>query len=613
MKATVLALSISAVFATQTFASQTVDRAAANAATEALIADQMATIDASVQAALNAQYGDALPGEYAVIDDVTYEKQANGTWAVVGGASAAIIAGLFSTSTNSNGPNDAEIDFPNRSNPVEGTPEIPSIGTPTLPTMGTPNHPVAVDPANPEVKWGKVEVQDATYITKNGEIQFVVYEGIVFNASNYEPVGKVSSRPDGKIYKIETANGGELLVTNRIKDGAEFTVTKADGSSVNAIWTKSGGIKLAGDIGQGPEGEPMHPDYQLPEIELPILGTPEHPVAIDPANPNVKWGKVEVQDATYITKNGDIQFVVYDGIVFNASNYEPVGKVSSRPDGKIYKIETANGGELLITNRIKNGAEFTVTKADGSTVDMLWTKNGGIQIAGDIGQGPEWEPEHPDYQLPEIDLPIEGNPETPDVNDPVNPIQDDQANIDRELTWEVSENSIKFYLDGEPHAEFVKTDDNRIVGGVIGGGQVEIDLPQMPTLPGYDAGADVGAPTMDQGVHVTKVAGNMWEVRFVAEDGYVREGRVFTTSKGLVVQDMHGNDLNVLTATRVNNQIGINGQDGFVGSITANGDQTVTFYHHDSKQSKTVDIKTLMNDKAKLQRVKSAAQQRLNR
>ncbi|WP_333913053.1 hypothetical protein [Vibrio coralliirubri] len=102
MKASLLAISISSVLAVPVFASAPqVDVELANQQTLQLIDGQMNAIDTSVQYKLNEQYANATPGTTATVDDVTYEKQSNGTWAAVGAASAALVAGLLSSSSSS--------------------------------------------------------------------------------------------------------------------------------------------------------------------------------------------------------------------------------------------------------------------------------------------------------------------------------------------------------------------------------------------------------------------------------------------------------------------------------------------------------------------------------
>ena len=137
MKASLLAISISSVLAAPAFASAPqVDVELANQQTLQLIDGQMNAIDASVQYKLNEQYTNATPGTTATIDDVTYEKQSNGTWAAVGAASAALVAGLLNSSSSSQ-------DSQSPTLPIEAIPDN------EIPTSPTPSHPIAHTPTNP--------------------------------------------------------------------------------------------------------------------------------------------------------------------------------------------------------------------------------------------------------------------------------------------------------------------------------------------------------------------------------------------------------------------------------------------------------------------------------
>ena len=137
MKASLLAISISSVLAAPVFASTPqVDVELANQQTLQLIDGQMSAIDASVQYKLNEQYANATPGTTATVDDFTYEKQPNGTWAAVGAASAALVAGLLNSSSSSQ-------DSQSPTLPIEATPDN------ELPASPTPSHPIAHTPSNP--------------------------------------------------------------------------------------------------------------------------------------------------------------------------------------------------------------------------------------------------------------------------------------------------------------------------------------------------------------------------------------------------------------------------------------------------------------------------------
>ncbi|MFA0322264.1 hypothetical protein AB4561_20510, partial [Vibrio sp. 10N.222.55.A3] len=219
MKASLLAISISSVLAAPAFASAPqVDVELANQQTLQLIDGQMNAIDASVQYKLNEQYANATPGTTATIDDVTYEKQSNGTWAAVGAASAALVAGLLSTSSSSNSDND-----------VDYLPQHPDVDV-----DATPRWSPEFGEDRPEM-----EERDLTIKIINGEIH-------VIDENTSEWVGTVQ-RKDGEIIfrgngdfektlvKVEgdlEANGsaaivkgnGEWLATvERVDSGFEIT------------------------------------------------------------------------------------------------------------------------------------------------------------------------------------------------------------------------------------------------------------------------------------------------------------------------------------------------------------------------------------------------------
>ncbi|GAD80981.1 hypothetical protein VEZ01S_47_00010, partial [Vibrio ezurae NBRC 102218] len=110
MKASILAITISATLSATAFASTNqVDVQAANSATSQLIGQQMQDIDSSIQTQLNDKHANAQTGKIAIIDDVVYEKEPNGTWAAVGTASAAVVAGLLSGSSSTSDANDDPI------------------------------------------------------------------------------------------------------------------------------------------------------------------------------------------------------------------------------------------------------------------------------------------------------------------------------------------------------------------------------------------------------------------------------------------------------------------------------------------------------------------------
>ncbi|NOH78263.1 hypothetical protein F0231_00750 [Vibrio sp. RE86] len=396
MKKTLIALTVTATFSLTAFAAPVqVDRELANSYTDQLIETQMTQIDASVLAQLNAQSSDV-----AVIDDVVYEKQSDGTWAAVGAASAALVAGLLSTSSSSDNSVAPEL-------PIHGSPDHLPHEAPVNPieTEGLPSLPLPVDIDNPNVKWGMVEVQDTTYITKDGQLAFAVHGGVIFDVNSYEPVGQVHTRPDGKIYKIEL-NGAEVLVTNRIKNGAEMTVTRQDGSSFDVIWTQQGGIVIA--------GTPDRPVEGVPSLPLPI--DPENPIFEGEGTGNVKVF-VDMQDSGII--------------VFRDADGNQLGRVDRH--GDVY----VNGNKVGTAeyHGHKNN-QITISLDNGATINYKGfnEKNKSGQIVRANGDVYNWTPKH---GL----VPAGGEPANPVPSNPIHDTPD----------WEVDERtngSYEIYRDG---------------------------------------------------------------------------------------------------------------------------------------------------------------------
>ncbi|OEE31262.1 hypothetical protein A1QO_14165 [Vibrio genomosp. F10 str. ZF-129] len=122
MKKTILATSILSMISFGTFAQQ-VDVAKANQQTRIVIDTQMAEIDASVIAKLEAHNS-----SIAAVDGHLYEKDSQGGWAMVGATSAALFAGLVSgSSSNTSGSNNSDLpgNLPiiDATNPVVNAPD----------------------------------------------------------------------------------------------------------------------------------------------------------------------------------------------------------------------------------------------------------------------------------------------------------------------------------------------------------------------------------------------------------------------------------------------------------------------------------------------------------
>ncbi|GAD90375.1 hypothetical protein VHA01S_042_00010, partial [Vibrio halioticoli NBRC 102217] len=254
MKASILALTISATLSATAFASTTqVDVQAANSATSQLIGQQMQGIDASIQAQLDAKYADAKPGKMAIIDDVVYEKESTGTWAAVGTASAAVVAGLLSGSSSSSDTNDAPIPtLPVHAEPNNDLPEYGNDRPELDPTQPDNNLPEyggerpELDPTKPGYNGVEFDRVSDTVInvTKNGIPMGSLYttEGEWYYASvgGGEPIHITKDLVNGKppLEVDPTKPGYDGVEFDRVSDSV-INVTK-NGIPMGSLYTTEG-------------------------------------------------------------------------------------------------------------------------------------------------------------------------------------------------------------------------------------------------------------------------------------------------------------------------------------------------------------------------------------
>eukprot|EP01029_Cantina_marsupialis_P016524 TRINITY_DN3688_c0_g1_i3.p2 TRINITY_DN3688_c0_g1~~TRINITY_DN3688_c0_g1_i3.p2 ORF type:complete len:566 (+),score=63.58 TRINITY_DN3688_c0_g1_i3:10403-12100(+) len=247
MKASLLAISISSVLVAPAFATAPqVDVELANQQTLQLIDGQMKAVDASVQYKLNEQYANATPGTTATIDDVTYEKQSNGTWAAVSAASAALVAGLLNSSSSSQ-------DSQNPTLPIEATPDN------ELPMSPTPSHPIAHTPTNPIDK-GRPVVDKPTDNTN--PIMPIPGTDLVLDSTT----GLVTK--DGVVVASVERDG---LITATINIHGSDDVIKVwyDANGINVDWNNS-----TIDNGWGHVATPTNPiDKDRPVVDKPTDNT----------------------------------------------------------------------------------------------------------------------------------------------------------------------------------------------------------------------------------------------------------------------------------------------------------------------------------------------------
>ncbi|GEM80139.1 hypothetical protein [Vibrio superstes] len=383
MKASILALTISTALSTHAFASSTkVDIQAANAATHELIDQQMRDIDASVQAQLVTKYADAQPGDIAVIDDVVYEQQSNGTWAAVGTASAVLVAGLLSSSSSGGNSTEDLPDIPVNSNPIEAQPDN------DLPQLDSPVRPIEVSPSNPNSRVGITESPngDKTIFVDGEQIAYVSLErGDIRNNDN-EVIATFDKK--GNKLVLTGANDNTLQYNPNTKN------VRINGEVVGK-WSPEYGFVKGGDIGQGPEGQPMHPDFidgdfemTPPIAHLPVFDSPVNPIEVSPSSPNARVGITE-------SPNGD-KTIFVDGEQIAYISLER-GDIRNN-DNEVIATFDKKGNKLVLTGANDNTLQYNPNtknvRINGEVVGK-WSPEYGFVKGGDIGQGPEGQPINP--------------------------------------------------------------------------------------------------------------------------------------------------------------------------------------------------------------------------
>ncbi|TKF45523.1 hypothetical protein [Vibrio lentus] len=343
MKASLLAISISSVLAAPVFASAPqVDVELANQQTLQLIGGQMNAIDDSVQYKLNEQYANATPGTTATVDDVTYEKQSNGTWAAVGAASATLVAGLLSTSSSSNSDNG-----------VDYLPQHPDVDV-----DATPRWSPEFGEDRPEM-----EKRDLTVKIINGEIH-------VIDENTSEWVGTVQ-RKDGEI--IFRGNGDFektlVKVEGDLEANGSAAIVKGNGEWLATVERVDSGFEITGSNGT----------IVVDSLRPSLPASPEHPDMDFDDTP--RWSpdfgedrpEMEERDLTVKIINGEIHII-------DENTSEWVGTVQ-RKDGELVFIGNGDFEKTLL--RVEGDVtsdQFSLVKGNGQWVATVSKIDDGVRI-----------------------------------------------------------------------------------------------------------------------------------------------------------------------------------------------------------------------------------------
>nr|WP_102382961.1 hypothetical protein [Vibrio lentus]PMH63532.1 hypothetical protein BCU64_08805 [Vibrio lentus] len=348
MKASLLAISISSVLAAPVFASAPqVDVELANQQTLQLIGGQMNDIDASVQYKLNEQYANATPGTTATVDDVTYEKQSNGTWAAVGAASATLVAGLLSTSSSSNSDNG-----------VDYLPQHPDVEV-----DATPRWSPEFGEDRPEM-----EERDLTVKIINGEVHII-------DENSSEWVGTVQ-RKDGEI--IFRGNGDFektlVKVEGDLEANGSAAIVKGNGEWLATVERVDSGFEITGSNGT----------IVVDSLRPSLPASPEHPDMDFDDTP--RWSpefgedrpEMEERDLTVKIINGEIHIIDENTSEWVGTVQRKDGEIIFRGNGDFEKtlvevegdleangsaaLVKGNGDWLATVERVDNGFEITSGK-----------------------------------------------------------------------------------------------------------------------------------------------------------------------------------------------------------------------------------------------------------
>ncbi|WP_373942338.1 hypothetical protein L0991_00860 [Vibrio chagasii] len=656
MKASLLAISISSVLVAPAFATAPqVNVELANQQTLQLIDGQMKAVDASVQYKLNEQYTNATPGTTATIDDVTYEKQSNGTWAAVGAASAALVAGLLSSSSSSDGTKEPQTP----TLPVEATPDNELPISPSISNPIERERPIVDKPIGnaPEFGGDRPELEEPTKPGYNG-IEFDRVSDSVINVTkNGVPVGSMYNSDGDWYYR---AIGGEPIriskdlirpiIDKPIGNAPEFggdrpeleEPTKPgyngiefDRVSDSVINVTKNGVPVGSMYNSDGDwyyraigGEPIRISKDLirPIIDKPIGNAPEfggdRPELEEPTKPGYNGIEFDrVSDSVInVTKNGVPVGSMYnsDGDwYYRAIGGEPIriSKDLIRPiiDKPIGNAPEFGGDRPELEEPTKpgyNGIEFD--RVSDSVINV--TKNG-VPVGSMYNSDGDWyyraiggEPIRISKDLirPIIDKPIGNAPEfggdRPELEEPTKPGYNG-IEFDR-----VSDSVINVTKNGVPVGSMYNSDGDwyyRAIGGEpiriskdlirpiidkpignapeFGGDRPEIDAPAKPTI-----SADLEGDNI-----VVTVNGKSQTTDYTAE----------ADDRGIVhIKDRHGNIVGEGYIDEVNGTVTFG--NGIV--VNDRGDVTLPPTVKNNVKDKVQSI-----DPAKLQKAKSAIQQRL--
>ncbi len=517
MKASILAVTISSLLSAQAIASTPkVDVELANSYTNQIINEQMDGINASVQAQLDAQYANATPGTTAVIDDVTYEKQSNGTWAAIGGASAALVAGLLSSSSSSSdNPNDGLPSLPTVGHPDQELPEYDGGWDNTAPSFSSPGMDARFYFEDGEFKSTETGKRVA-YVDDRNNVVLIKEDG------TRTKVGKVTHDVGNtQNDTIVSFNNGAELVVEKNDEGNAYahTLTRANGDVYG--WSADSGFYLKPI--DGGWDLPATPDNDLPIVDggwdLPVTPDNDLPegdggwdnIAPDFSSPNMnarfyfedgEFKSTETgKRVAYVDDRNNVVLIKEDG------TRTKVGKVThdvgNTQNNTIVSFN--NGAEVVIEkNDEGNAYSHTLIRANGDVYG--WSADTGFYLKPIDGG---WDlPATPDNDLPIVDggwdLPVTPDNDLPEGDGGWDNIAPDFSSPNMNARFYFEDGEFKStetgkrvaYVDDRNNVVLIKEDGTRTKVGKV---THDVGNTQNNTIVSFNNGAEVVIEKNDEG------------------------------------------------------------------------------------------------------------------
>ncbi|PMO93634.1 hypothetical protein BCS98_06515, partial [Vibrio breoganii] len=402
MKKTIIASTILTTLSFGSFAAQ-VNIEEANLQTHLLVENQMAQIDARTLELLDSQSGSVV-----TIDDTVYQKDAKGTWAVIGSTSAALAAGLLTSSSSSS------------KKPVDGGVVLPEV---------TPSNPVYHDPSNPiqgtpeadngrsvekiaENAWsvsmhdeleGYIVLENGEFTIRNADGEYVgTWKPTLGNPIEIDPSNPIQGTPEadnGRSVEKIADNAWSVSMHDDLEgyivlENGEFTIRNADGEYVGT-WKPT--------LGNPIEIDPSNPIQGTPEADN---GRSVEKIADNAWSVSMHdelEGYIVLENGEFTIRNTDGDYVgTWKPTLGNPIEIDPSNPIQGTPEadnGRSVEKIAENAWSVSMHDELEGyivleNGEFTIRNADGDYVGT-WKPT--------LGNPIEIDPSNPIQGTPEAD------------------------------------------------------------------------------------------------------------------------------------------------------------------------------------------------------------------